>query len=105
MAASGSHPKQRSATTGQAVSIMKNMYIPTAWNWRPVEMLFTYQKQAMLLFLGFCLFESFHYFGLDRARGMALLRTPAFRVAALASTIVLCAFFRGPGQSFVYFQF
>ena len=89
----------------QAVSIMDRMYLPTDWNWRPVEMLVRYEKQALLVFALIVVRELWHYVGLDGERGVALLRRPAVRVAALSTCIVLCVFFRGPGTAFVYFQF
>ncbi|MAB81365.1 MAG: membrane-bound O-acyltransferase family protein [Planctomycetes bacterium] len=89
----------------QAFAIMNSMYIPTEWNWLPVQRLLEYQKQGLLVLALFIARELWYYLGLDEKRVGDLLRTPATQTVGLACAMVLCVYFRGPGMAFIYFQF
>lgn len=89
----------------QAFAVMKSMYIPTEWNWLPVQRLLEYQKQGLLVLALFIARELWYYLGLDEKRVGDLLRTPVTQTVGLACAMVLCVYFRGPGMAFIYFQF
>ena len=85
----------RATSIEQALGIVGRMLSPSSLS-------INFSTTA-LLFLAVGVVHEFYTWRLDKRSDTRII--PAWEAATLVLTLVACVFFRGPGNTFIYFQF